>query len=76
MKRYKNMRVTAADAGVDPIEELSDIMDDDFSYFMAGLAKLQRDGGEDARAAYNIAIQLNDAIQSAIANISEYTQGE
>ena len=76
MKRYKNMPVTAADAGVDPIEELSDIMDDDFSYFMAGLAKLQRDGGEDARAAYNIAIQLNDAIQSAIANISEYMQGE
>lgn len=76
MKRYKNTQITAADAGVDPIEELSDMMDDDFSYFMAGLAKLQRDGGENARAGYNIAIQLNDAIQLAIGNISEYMQGE
>ena len=76
MKRYKNMLVTAADAGVDPIEELSDTMEDDFSYFMAGLAKLQRDGGESARAGYNIAIQLNDAVQLATGNISAYMQGE
>ena len=62
----KRVTITAAEERVDPMEELKDILEDDFSYFMSGVEKLQRDGGENARLAYNIAIELNDAVQSAI----------
>lgn len=67
--------ITAAE-DVDPVEELQDIMEDDFAYFLQGLAKLQRDGGEPAQAGYQIALQLNDSLQMAIGNISQYMQGE
>lgn len=71
MKRF----ITAAE-DVNPVDELIDIMEDDFAYFTAGLDKLQRDGGDAARSGYQIALQLNDAIQLAIGNISQYMQGE
>lgn len=67
----KRVTITAAEERVDPMEELKDILEDDFSYFMSGVEKLQRDGGENARLAYNIAIELNDAVQSAISKISD-----
>ena len=67
----KRVTITAAEERVDPMEELKDILEDDFSYFMSGVEKLQRDGGENARSAYNIAIELNDAVQSAISQISD-----
>ena len=67
----KRVTITAAEERVDPMEELKDLLEDDFSYFMSGVEKLQRDGGENARLAYNIAIELNDAVQSAISKISD-----
>lgn len=65
--------ITAAENDkVNPMDELKDILEDDFGYFLAGVEKLQREGDEPARAAYTIAIELNDALQAAISSISEY----
>lgn len=64
--------IAAAEDKVNPMEELRDILEDDFDYFLQGVDKLQREGDERARAAYSIAIELNDALQSAISSISEY----
>ena len=75
MKRYSRP-IFSAETEVDPVAELVDILETDFEFFLDAFNRLQRDGGPSADAAFEIASQLNDQLQIAIAQISEESKGD
>lgn len=70
MKRYRTT-ITAADTEDSKLAEMIDQLKDDFDYALAGFDKLDRTGATESNQGLIIAEQLSDAIQSAIAQISD-----
>lgn len=70
MKRYR-ASITAADTEDSKLSEMIDQLKDDFDYALAGFDKLDRTGATESNQGLIIAEQLSDAIQSAIAQISD-----
>ena len=69
MKKY----IKSADEKVtmqDRIAEIQDSVEDDFSYLMAGIEKLVRDGGESTDRALGILGEISEALQGFITAVA------
>lgn len=75
MKRYRT--ITAADAAEpSKLATTIDEIEDDFEYALAGFEKLDRSGKEFSDAGAAIAMNLQTAINQAIADIADTLQEE
>ena len=72
MKRYR--KITAAEQSAqDKFDEYMDNLDEDYSYVIVGIERLNRLGN--TAEAFNIASGLNDALQAAIGQIADRIEG-
>lgn len=71
MKKMRRVVTAAEGDGNSKLQDMMDMLKDDFDYVLAGLEKLDRTGATESNQGLVIAEGLSDALQSAISQISE-----
>lgn len=70
-KKFIKKPVMAAEEDDTRLEDLIDSLEDDFDYAISGLHMLDRSGSGNREAGIAIANDLNEKLQSIIANIGK-----